>query len=88
MKIVPSPDRVIVSPFQIEEETKGGIIIPEASREVESLGTVVASSIELYAEGDTILFSKFAGCKFSIEGEDYIALEGKDCHCKIVEEDA
>jgi len=42
MKINPLDDRVVVKPHEAEETTAGGIVLPDAAREKQQRGTVIA----------------------------------------------
>jgi chaperonin GroES len=62
MKLVPLESRVIVR-RKCEEETKGGIILPEYTKKVSLEGEVVAAGkdCESVKPGTKILFSKYSG---------------------------
>jgi chaperonin GroES len=84
--IYPTEFKVLVKPNEVAAVTKGGIFIPETSKEREQYaqmeGTLVAVSPHAftYAEwvngadrpkvGDSVLFAKFAGAK--VVGRDGI----------------
>ena len=42
MKINPLDDRVVVRPHEAEQTTAGGIVLPDAAREKQQRGTVIA----------------------------------------------
>ena len=42
MKINPLDDRVVVRPNEAEETTAGGIVLPDAAKEKQQRGTVLA----------------------------------------------
>ncbi|MGB9599049.1 MAG: co-chaperone GroES [Myxococcota bacterium] len=86
MKIRPLHDRVLVKRLSEEEKTKGGIIIPDTAKEKPIQGKVVAVGngkktddgklLPLdVKEGDTILFSKYAGNEIKIDGEEYLIMQ-------------
>ena len=89
MKIQPLHDRVIVKRVEEEEQTKGGIIIPDTAKEkpIEGIVTAVGSGkseeggkkvpLEV-KEGDRILFSKYAGTEINIEGEEHLIMKEED----------
>ena len=66
-KIQPLADRVLVKPMAAEEKTIGGIIIPDSAKEKPLRGEVIAvgegtkDEKMLLAEGDTVLYGKYAG---------------------------
>ncbi len=88
-KIRPIGDRVVVKPAAKEEVSKGGIIIPDTAKEKPQEGTVIAvgagkvldngerSKMELKV-GDRVLFAKYGGTEFKLEGEDLLVLRESD----------
>jgi chaperonin GroES len=89
MKARPLYDRVLVKRLDMEEKTKGGIIIPETAKEKPQEGKVVSVGKGKLLEdgsirpldvkvGDRILFSKYAGTDINIEGEDYLILREEE----------
>ncbi len=89
MKIKPLHDRVIVKRLEEEEKTKGGIIIPDTAKETPVEGRVIAvgpgrkdDSGKLIPmdvkEGDTVIFSKYAGTEVKLEGEEYLIMREDD----------
>ena len=88
-KIRPVGDRVVVKPSAKEEVTKSGIVIPDTAKEKPQEGTVVAvGSGRLLdngdrapmdvREGDRILFAKYGGTEFKLDGEEYLVLKEND----------
>jgi len=87
--IRPVGDRVVVKPAAREEVTKSGIVIPDTAKEKPQEGIVIAvgngrllengerSSIEVQ-EGDRVLFAKYGGTEFKLDGEDYLVLKETD----------
>jgi chaperonin GroES len=72
-----------------EERTKGGIIIPDTAKEKPQEGKIVAVGKGKYGEdgklipievkaGDKILFGKYSGSEFKLEGEDLLILREDD----------
>jgi len=87
--IRPVGDRVVVKPAAKEEVTKSGIVIPDTAKEKPQEGTVVAvGSGRLLdngdrapmdvREGDRILFAKYGGTEFKLDGEEYLVLKEND----------
>ena len=88
-KIRPVGDRVVVKPAAKEEVTKSGIVIPDTAKEKPQEGTVIAvgsgrlldngdrAPIDLH-EGDRILFAKYGGTEFKLDGEEYLVLKEND----------
>jgi chaperonin GroES len=86
MKIKPLFDRVVVKPVKEKAEKIGNIILPESSKqpeicEVIALGSGKLDGKEISFEvkiGDRILFNKYTGCEFVIDGEVYIIIKEID----------
>ncbi len=88
-KIRPVGDRVVVKPAAKEEITKSGIVIPDTAKEKPQEGTVIAvgsgrlldngdrSTIDV-REGDRVLFAKYGGTEFKLDGEEYLVLKESD----------
>lgn len=88
-KIRPVGDRVVVKPAAKEEVTKSGIVIPDTAKEKPQEGVVVAvgngrlldngdrAPIDVH-EGDRVLFAKYGGTEFKLEGEEYLVLKEND----------
>lgn len=80
-KIRPVGERVVVKPIEAVEKTPSGIYIPETAKEKPSEGEVIAigklEDVEIKV-GDKILYSKYAGTKYEIDGEEYLILEKND----------
>jgi len=88
-KIRPVGDRVVVKPSAKEEVTKSGIVIPDTAKEKPQEGTVVAvgsgrsldngdrAAMDV-REGDRILFAKYGGTEFKLDGEEYLVLKEND----------
>jgi chaperonin GroES len=88
-KIRPVGDRVVVKPAMKEEVTKSGIVIPDTAKEKPQQGTVIAvgggrlldngdrAAMEVH-EGDHVLFAKYGGTEFKLDGEEYLVLKESD----------
>ncbi len=86
MKIKPLHDRVLVKRLDTaEEETRGGIVIPDTAKEKPQEGEVVAvgegkvldsgEKVKLSVkEGDRILFGKYSGTEIKIDDEDFLIM--------------
>jgi len=82
----PTGYRILILPFTLPEVTKGGIHIVKATLDKERLATVVgyvvAMGPDAYGdlnkfpegawcnEGDWVIFGRYAGARFQIEGGD------------------
>ena len=89
MKIRPLNDRVIVKRLEDERKTAGGIVIPDTAAEKPSQGEVVAVGpgklddkgkiIAMGVKpGDKILFGKYSGTEFKLDGNDYLHMREDD----------
>jgi chaperonin GroES len=89
MKIRPLQDRVIVKRLEVEEKTKGGIIIPDTAKEKPQEGKVIAVGKGKVNEdgklipldvkvGDRILFGKYSGSEIKIDGEEHLIMREED----------
>jgi chaperonin GroES len=94
MKINPLDDRVVVRPNAAEEVTSGGIVLPDAAREKQQRGTVVAvgpgrlldsgeRSAPSVAVGDQVLFGKYGGTDIEVDGEEVKILRESDILAKL-----
>ena len=89
MKIRPLFDRIIVKRLEEDAKSGGGIIIPDTAKEKPQRGKVIAvgsgkllengkrEPIEVKA-GDQVLFGKYSGTEFKIEGEEHLILRADD----------
>jgi len=94
MKINPLDDRVVVKPHEAEETTAGGIVLPDAAREKQQRGTVIAvgpgrlldsgsrAAVSVKV-GDEVLFGKYGGTEIEIDGEDVKILRESDILAKL-----
>jgi len=88
-KLRPLGDRVVVQPSAREEMTKSGIVIPDTAKEKPQEGTVLAAGPGRILDdgkrepmdvktGDKVLYAKYAGTEFKLEGEDLLIVSQKD----------
>ena len=88
-KIQPLADRVLVKAASAEEKTVGGIIIPDNAKEKPMRGEVIAVGTGTKDEamvlqpGDQILFGKWSGTDFELEGEKFLIMRQSDVMAKI-----
>lgn len=85
----PLGDRVIIELVESEEKTASGIVLPDSAKEKPQEGKVIAVgtgrvldngekvALEV-AEGDRIIFSKYAGTEVKYEGTEYLILREND----------
>ena len=88
MKLTPLADRVVLKMVEVEETTKGGIILTGAAKEKPSIaevisvgpggmvdGNAVTMSVKV---GDKVIIDKFAGSKVTLEDIEYIVVRQGD----------
>ncbi|TLS35288.1 co-chaperone GroES [Pseudalkalibacillus caeni] len=85
----PLGDRVVVEPVKSEEKTSSGIVLPDTAKEKPQEGKVIAVgsgvltdngervALEV-AEGDSVIFSKYAGTELKYDGKEYLILREND----------
>lgn len=84
LSIRPLADRVIVEPAAAETKTASGIIIPDTAQEKPQRGTIVAVGNGKHDEpmtvkvGDSVLYGKYAGTEFKLDGKDYLIMRESD----------
>ena len=84
MNVKPLSDRVLILPNPAEEETAGGLIIPDMAKEKPLAGKVVAvgpgtSEVKMEVKvGDQVLYGKYAGQEIQIDGTDYLIMKQND----------
>ena len=88
-KLRPLGDRVVIQPTPREEMTKSGIVLPDTAKEKPQEGKVIAAGPGRLTdegkrepmdvkEGDTVLYAKYAGTEFKIEGDELLIVSQKD----------
>lgn len=90
LTVRPLDDRVVVKPFEAEERTAGGIVLPDSAREKPLQGKVVAAGpgklLEKTGErgqmslkiGDSVFYGKYSGSEIELNGEEYVILRESD----------
>ena len=89
MKVRPLQDRVIVRRMEEERKTASGIVIPDAATEKPDQGEIIAIGKGKIADdgkliamsvkvGDKVLFGKYAGQTFKMDGQEYMTMREDD----------
>ena len=89
MKVRPLHDRVIVKRLEEERKTASGIVIPDAATEKPDQGEIIAVGNGKMGDdgklrpmnvkvGDKILFGKYAGQNFKMDGVEYMTMREDD----------
>jgi len=93
-KIEPLGDRVVIKPTPKEEVSKGGIVLPDTAKEKPQEGKIIAVGPGRLTEdgnriamevkkGDKVLYSKYAGTEFKLDGEELIIMREGDILAKM-----
>ena len=84
MTLKPLGDRVVLRFTEVEETSKGGIILAGAAKEQPQMAEVIAAGpgtdevkMEVKA-GDKVIFSKYAGTEIKVDEETLIIMSQKD----------
>ena len=89
MILKPLSDHVVLKPVEAEENTKGGIVLPDTAKDRPQEGEVVAvgpgkvleDGTRLTPEvkvGDRVIYSKYSGTEVKIDGEEYLIVRESD----------
>ena len=88
MKIIPLGDRVVIKNQEMNEVSKGGIILAGAAKEKPQMAVVVAVGpggnvdgkeiVMNVKEGQKVVYSKYAGTEIKIDGEEYKIVRQSD----------
>ena len=95
LKLRPLDDRIVVEPVDAEQMTAGGIVLPDSAQEKPQRGTVLAVGPgrlldsgdrgELsVAVGDEVIYGKYAGSDFEVEGREVKILRENDVLAKVI----
>lgn len=89
MKVRPLYDRVIVKRLEEERKTASGIVIPDTAAEKPDQGEIMAvgngkvsddgklRALEVKV-GDRVLFGKYSGQAFKMDGVEYLQMREED----------
>jgi chaperonin GroES len=88
-KLRPLGDRVVIKPSEREEMTKSGIVLPDTAKEKPQEGSILAAGPGKILEdgkreamdvkvGDKVLYAKYAGTEFKVDGEELLIVSQKD----------
>lgn len=90
MDLIPLFSRIIVKRKELEDTTKGGIIIPKTSREMQATeGEVVAigDEVDTIKKGDLVFYGKYSGAEVEREGTRYVVMNEEDVIAKVKKDD-
>jgi chaperonin GroES len=94
-KLQPLGDRLVVSPIEREEVTKGGIVLPDTAKEKPQEGEVLAVGPGRLSEdgkriamdvkvGDIVIYARYGGTEYKVDGREVIILREADILAKKV----
>ncbi len=89
MAVTPLDDRVLIKQSAAEEQTAGGIILPDAAQEKPQRGRVVEVGAGKLLDsgergqmclkkGDEVFYGKYAGTEVKIDGDEYVLMRESD----------
>ena len=88
MTIKPLFDKVVIKAIETDEKTASGIVLPGAAKEKHQLarviavgpgGTIDGNDVKMQVKvGDTVLYSRYAGSEFKIDGEEVVIVSQSD----------
>lgn len=85
----PLGDRILIKIQDANEQTTGGIILPDTAKDKPQVGEVVQIGVGKRSDdgklqpidvqvGDKVLYSKYAGTEISLNGADHMLLREQD----------
>src|SRR3954471_15510077 len=95
MKLQPLDDRIVVRASESEATTASGLVIPDTAKEKPQQGEVLAVGPGRRADntgdiipmdvkvGDTVVYSKYGGPEYVLDGEDVLILTSRDVLAKV-----
>ncbi len=88
MTLKPLTDRVVLKAAEVEETTKGGLILATSAQEKPQFAEVVAvgpggivdgNEVEMYVKvGDKVITGKYSGTEVKLDGAEYTIVRQSD----------
>ena len=88
MNVKPLGDRVVIKNVEMEETTKGGILLTSASKEKPQMAEVLAVGpggmvdgkevVMNVKPGQKVIYSKYAGTEVKVDGQELIIVRQSD----------
>lgn len=88
MKVKPLFDKVVVESVESEERTQSGFILPSSAQEKQQMAKIIAVGpggvvdgkeiIMQVKVGDIVLYSKYAGSEFKVDGKELTIIRQSD----------
>jgi chaperonin GroES len=93
--IKPLDDRVVVEALDAEEQTSGGILLPDTAKQKPQRGKVIAigpgkmrddgkRTAVAVSVGDEVLFGRYAGNDVEVNSKEYKIMRESDILAKVV----
>ena len=93
LKLQPLEDRVVIQPSDEAESMRGGLYIPDTSKEKPTQGEVIAVGPGRFEKGarvamdlkvgDKVIYGKYSGTPFTLDGDEVIIIKASDVLAKI-----
>ncbi|MES2306376.1 MAG: co-chaperone GroES [Gemmatimonadota bacterium] len=91
--ITPLEDRVVIKPSEEGETMRGGLYIPDTAKEKPTQGEIIAVGPGRFEKGarvpidvkvgDTVIYGKYSGTPFTIDGKEVMILKASDVLAKL-----
>jgi chaperonin GroES len=88
MKVKPLGDRVVIKNLEMEETTKGGILLTSSAKEKPQMAEIIAvgpgglvdgKEVKMIVEpGQKVIYSKYAGTEVKLDDEEIIIVRQSD----------
>ncbi|HEY3934618.1 MAG TPA: co-chaperone GroES [Gemmatimonadales bacterium] len=92
-KITPLEDRVVILPTEEAESMRGGLYIPDTAKEKPTQGEIIAVGPGRFEKGarvpldikvgDKVIYGKYSGTPFTIDGEEVMIIKASDVLAKL-----
>ena len=87
INLQPMGTRLLIQPLDQESKTASGLLLPETAKEKPQTGLVVAVGDDdenKLKVNDKVLFAKYSGTEFKLDGVEYLLLESSDVLAKFL----
>jgi chaperonin GroES len=94
-KVRPLDDRVVVEPLEAEEQSRGGILLPDTAKQKPQRGRVLAvgpgklrddgkRSQVAVTVGDEVIYGRYSGSDIEVDGKELKIMRESDILAKVV----
>ena len=93
LHLKPLEDRVVIMPSDESETMRGGLYIPDTAKEKPTQGEVIAVGPGRFEKGarvamdlkvgDKVIYGKYSGTPFTLDGDEVIIIKASDVLAKI-----